>query len=560
MRNKLNFSLARDNWPLLINLGILWITVLFIYFLSIEMNHSHFGYILDDAYIHMAMAKHFAQEGIWGITPYSFSSSTSSILWVLLLSLSNYMFGVREITPLILNILFSTATLILVYHIFRKCNFPPWYNFIILLLITLATPLPTLIFTGMEHSMQIFMVIAFVYLSTKILSPSKDKSNFNNDKLNFLSIVILGVLLVLTRYESLFLIGIISVLLLLRKKISYGISLFMLSILPIMIYGFISTSQGWLFLPNSLMIKSFLFNTGTFEISLLTIYRLLDLLKSNLENMSLVFLILSSLILLIKNMKNKSNFWDSKNILLIIFLTTLFVNLFTLSPNVSINTVFFWAFRYDAYIIALGIFVLAIALKEYMPTSLSFPSPTLIFNKKMIPKYLVILILIILLISAFDFRGYSMANTPQATDNIYEQQYQMGLFLKEYYTGSSVAVSDIGAVNFLADIKCLDLLALGSMETIPLNKYGFNNDTVQKLTKEKNIKIVIIYDRVFEDCIPNSWIKVGAWEIKNNKVCSDKVVSFYATNPDEASKLMMNLRNFSSRLPPDVIQREYLNN
>ncbi len=53
---------------------------------------------------------------------------------------------------------------------------------------------------------------------------------------------------------------------------------------------------------------------------------------------------------------------------------------------------------------------------------------------------------------------------PQCTTNIYEQQYQMGLFVRRYYQNSTVALNDIGAVNFLADIHCLDLLGLANAE------------------------------------------------------------------------------------------------
>lgn len=556
MIEKTNFQ-YKEKWPLLLNLVILWSLVIILYLFSLELNHGHFGYILDDAYIHMAMAKHLTLDGVWGITKYSFSSSTSSIFWVFLLSFINYFIGVNELTPLMMNIIFSSATLILIYYIFIKCKFPSWYNFVILLLITLTIPLPTLIFTGMEHSMQIFLSIAFVYLSAKILSGSNHTNKSNHKKRDYALILILGVLLVLTRYESLFLIGVTSILFFLRKKRLYAVLLLIFSILPVMIYGFISTNQGWLFIPNSLIIKSFFFSSKTVVFSLLTIERIINLLIYNLENVVLTILLLCSVVLFIKN---KNNIWDFKNILLIIFLSTLIFNLFTLSPNVSINTVFFWAFRYDAYIVALGIFVLAIALKQFIPSNTALKSN---FSKKSGKNnnslYLIIVIIVILLFS-FGSRGCFMESTPQATNNIYEQQYQMGLFVNEYYNGDNIIINDIGAVNYLTDVKCLDLFGLGSMETVSMNKYGFNNNTISQLAHEKNVKIAIIYSRVFEDCIPNSWIKVGEWEIKNNTVSLDKVVSFYATSPDEATKLNLNLKNFSSRLPSDVIQRgEYMN-
>jgi hypothetical protein len=43
------------------------------------MNGGSFTYALDDAYIHLAMAKNFPL-GVWGTTRYEFSSSSSSLL------------------------------------------------------------------------------------------------------------------------------------------------------------------------------------------------------------------------------------------------------------------------------------------------------------------------------------------------------------------------------------------------------------------------------------------------------------------------------------------------
>ena len=41
----------------------------------------HFIYALDDTYIGMAMAKSLALHGVWGVTPFAFSSSDSSLLF-----------------------------------------------------------------------------------------------------------------------------------------------------------------------------------------------------------------------------------------------------------------------------------------------------------------------------------------------------------------------------------------------------------------------------------------------------------------------------------------------
>ena len=58
----------------------------------------------------------------------------------------------------------------------------------------------------------------------------------------------------------------------------------------------------------------------------------------------------------------------------------------------------------------------------------------------------------------------ALANTVHATTNIHDQQVQMGRFLARHYAGRAVAVNDIGAVCYFADLRLCDLWGLGSAE------------------------------------------------------------------------------------------------
>lgn len=205
---------------------------------SLNQNQGHLIYALDDAYIHIAIAKNFAQHGIWGITRYEFTSTSSSLLWTLLISFSYFIFGINELITFILNIIFAIGTFSIIYFILRRFKIPQFYIFIVILSIMFLTPFPALVFTGMEHILHIFLMILFIYLSASMLK-------YDNGIFKYL--LILSFLLMITRHESFFLIFVVSFLFILKKKYLYSILLIVVSFIPLVIYGLISTSKGWFF-------------------------------------------------------------------------------------------------------------------------------------------------------------------------------------------------------------------------------------------------------------------------------------------------------------------------
>ena len=100
------------NWPLYVAVAVLLVLVWLTVGISISQNQGHLVYALDDAYIHMAIAKNLAQSHVWGVTRYGFTPASSSIFWTLLLSLAFYLGGVNPLVPLLLNVTFAILVLI----------------------------------------------------------------------------------------------------------------------------------------------------------------------------------------------------------------------------------------------------------------------------------------------------------------------------------------------------------------------------------------------------------------------------------------------------------------
>ena len=132
----------------------------------------------------------------------------------------------------------------------------------------------------------------------------------------------------------------------------------------------------------------------------------------------------------------------------------------------------------------------------------------------------------------------------------------MGRFVRRYYQNSTVALNDIGAVNFFADVHCLDLWGLANAEVAAAKrKHTYQVGDIDRLSKQTGPRIAIIYDDWFTGGVPLGWIRIGRWTIRDNVIVGSATVSFYAVEPGEARYLSESLSDFSSQLPADVIQQ-----
>jgi hypothetical protein len=204
--------------------------------------------------------------------------------------------------------------------------------------------------------------------------------------------------------------------------------------------------------------------------------------------------------------------------------------------------------------VALGIVVIVAQLADQLPQKL-FGTPT---DRALIPKHVGGVLLAALLIYPCAVRaGAAMIYLPQASKNIYEQQYQMGLFIKRYYQGSTIALNDIGAVNFLADVHCLDLWGLATYEVTKLMRHHeYHTADILRLSREAGVKVAMVYDNWYTPIggLPRDWVWVGQWALADNVVAGGDKVSIYAVDESETAPLMQKLQDFSPLLPKEVNQ------
>lgn len=551
----------REYWEIIGSLTVFWtIMILLLVYSIIFLNDGNLVYSLDDAYIHMAIAKNFSQHGVWGITKKKFSSSSSSLLYTLLLSLI-FLFGPNEIAPLIINLVAANLFLCFVYYILKiKYNLPPYATFTGLILLIFLIPLPFLIFTGMEHTIQIFIFIVFVYLASIILADDNIKERkirfYNEEGKLFFSqdhlFLLVAPLVTMVRYEGMFLIIAVAGLFLLRRKLFYSFLITGMGFLPVVVFGLISTSQGWYFFPNSVILK------GN-EPNLTSIEGILDFFNPKLliEAPHISILLVGALLIICTRYLKKKEVWNEFSIMALIFISVTLMHLLLIGiteENQNLS-------RYDGYLVALGIILLFISIKDGIPENLTVTHLKEYFliikeNKK---KYLIQIVgaifVIIVLFSSYIPRSYNLIRkSPQASNNIYEQPYQVGLFLDKYYDGECIAANDIGAMNFRADIECLDLRGLGSKRVAKARiEDDFDTEFVQKEAEKKECAIAVIFEhKDYGYDVPDEWTKAGEWTVKNNVVLGDDTISFWAVDPSEYNDLIDNLKQFSEKLPTTV--------
>lgn len=519
-------SIIKKYSALFISLSVFWITVISVYFISISSTGGVFFYTLDDAYIHMAMAKNFSLYGVWGITKYEFTSCSSSPLWTVLLSGLYFIFGVRDSIPLLLNILFSSFTALVVSVFIRKFTGSIIVQLIVLLFILFFSPFVSVVFTGLEHSMQSFFIVLCVYYLYEVLSSE-------TGKINSIMLPVSVMLLTASRYEGMFAAAGIFLVLVLRKRYLTGIMVISFSFLPVLIAGLVSVAQGWYFFPNSVLLKSTfgsagsssvfsgLFNPHFFQI--LWAYKRI-----------LLLLILPVVLIFITKKDDETSLLKS-----IIFV-------FVLTVIMQINFAKLGSLlRYEMYIMTFGILLNSIIMVRYLK------------EKSRVIKtaaYLFITAVSVL----FSISTINAAeDVPLASRNIYHMQYQMSRFINKYYKDAHIALNDIGAVNYYCDIHCLDMWGLADREVAELRRAGrYNTEEINRINRERKTEIVIIFDSWFEQYggLPKYWYNSGTWRIQENITCGSDVISFYALEKEPFLKLDDNMWEFNSELNEKVLR------
>jgi hypothetical protein len=504
---------------------------------------GHWSYPLDDTYIHMALARNLALYHTWGINPGTFAAASSSPLYTLLLALLFKVFGVNILLPLVVNILAALVLLGVLQRALGREGISRTAQVLILVAVLILTPLPTLVISGMEHTLQCLFAFLFIWSfaswaeqHTGDLSGLGGRAGHGERRNISWPVLIYAALMVATRYECLFLVAVAGLILLARRHVTEALLLGVFGLLPVILFGLYSVHKGSYFLPNSILLKSATgqglsaFVQGIFADKL-------SLSKQGITGTATQRLLLILPLVFLVFRKFFATAPRYTYILVLITGATL-LHLCLASTG--------WLYRYEAYLVLNATMITGVLLARYGRKAWA-PAPGL-------NKFAIVFLGGYLLLPLGLRSSAAFSKTSRASMNIYEQQSQMARFLRLAYPHSAVAANDIGAISLLGDVHTLDLWGLGNIDVARAKRGHYWTPVfLDSLSRREQVQVAVIYDSWFDPALLARWTKVGTWTIPDNVICGDATVSFYTPDSAGAAELKMRLNAFAPSLPSEVV-------
>jgi hypothetical protein len=498
--------------------------------LGLQRTGGTFVYAQDDPYIHLTLARTLAEHGVWGIRPTEFASASSSPLWTVLLAAS-WKLGVRVVWwPLLVNVVAGVGLIAVIDRLLAP-HLNAARRAMALAVIVLAAPLPTLALIGLEHTLQVLLVLGFVWAVARIVAGDAAASAPQA--------CLLAALLVATRYEGLFVVAAAGLVLLQRRRTATAVAIGVAASAPVLVAGLYFSAHGAPFLPNSVLMKSLpgrFATVGTGIAALLGDWMSVASLFSRPAELALTIVVL--LVLAIS--WNPPDRWRRSMSIGFIFIVTVLCH----AAFVKLA----WFFRYEAYLVVLGLVAL---------TMLATDPDVSARLRTFMSGNVAAAVLLGLLAFPLATRALSaLVMTPLAMQSVFDQQYQMAMFFRGAYPDDAVALNDIGAVGWYSSSRLVDVYGLATQEVADAKRRGpWNASVLESIAARRGVRAVAMYERVFAPIIPRPWTLVGEWTMPHNVGVSEETVGFFAPRSEDVSRLRAALDAYSQKLPGQVQYR-----
>jgi hypothetical protein len=418
----------------------------------------------------------------------------------------------------------------------REAGLGPAGRVVALLTFVFCSPLPALVFAGLEHSLQILLIFVFLRALPRHLGQARSAPHPWR-------LCLQAGLVAACRYEGLFVVLMACVLLFFRaRRRRLAVALGLSAILPLVGYGLWAVSHGWYLVPTSVLLKGARPSWTGFEAIVSSLGgRALFLLGQRAQVAGLLVVALA-LRLWGTARAEGSGAWRGGW-----FEPTVFVFAGTTFLHYQFAGTM-WFYRYEAYLAAVGVAVLALWAAERGPRA----AEAIAWLRGGIHRAWPAAALLALVAYPLAVQGVrSYYEIGLATKNIREQHLQTARFIQRYYPEAAVALNDIGTTSFYTNARVLDLLGLGDIEVARAKlRGGPTRDDLRVLAAQRGIRIAILYRQWFT--LPREWAEVGRLTIPDC-VVGQPTIYFFAVAPDERGPLLEHLVEFAPSLPPDVM-------
>lgn len=501
--------------------------------LAMRYTNGRVVYVIDDAYIHLGMAKTLIHHGTWGVTPGVYESASSAPLWTTLeAAFLAVVPGIGDVLPLLLNLV---PGIWIIWMLSRELPLPPlrrstvpsWIVAIVLPVVALFLAVMPLV--GMEATLQAALALQAFVLFARIERGEQRRatvawflvaiaaSAFLRDETLFFAVG-MAIAFVVSRWSRESGWDVRA----LRSRFGLAIATVVAAAVPVGILATINVAYGQGPLPNSVVAKTLIGHHRGFVRAPIQIVNELVL-----DPMLLLLAVVAIAYLVFAMAGRRGRHWPYALAFAVAAL------LHVAFADVG------YVERYEEYLLVVGM-VLAIRIaRETIPRASWQPA-------------MVCFAIVLVLFSPSKLQY--LPNAPVGSSNQYRQQVQMARFLARYYQHDAVALNDIGSVSYLHEGRIVDLVGLASHEALEARRDDrFDRTFVQHLTEKYDVQVAVLYANLYFADIPRTWLPVGTWSLGQKKVSSlGPTVTFFAPGLDAAARLSRDLHAFQPSLPRGV--------
>ncbi|MBM3643705.1 MAG: hypothetical protein FJX02_05080 [Alphaproteobacteria bacterium] len=444
---------------------------------TIDGGGGEFVYWIEDAYIHLALARNLVEHGVFGVTPHGFTAASSSPGWTLALAGLMAVVGATPLAALFLNIAAGVALALVLAHAFASTGSARWGIAGAAAALGTIAPLP-LILSGMEHVLHCAVFVAAALLAARQASDERTA-----DRTRLLAALLL--FLPLLRLESLWLHVLLAAFALLRGDRRLAALAIATGALPVVLQGAVNLAQGWPFLPAPILAKTVYLseaNDGWLVWSLK--YFLWWPVKRVATYVpELLILMVAADAWLAWTLWRDPRAWRRRVwVLVFLFLAGAWTH--------ATFAAFGWGGRYESYLLALGWVALAGA-------GAAIDWPALLAHRG---RRAAVAGLAVLLVIAGSVRVWNQhRDQAGAVETVALRDVWPGRFIATLCRESPCEVRamamNIGALSWHAGPRLTDLLALGDREVLDLlGRRRLDSAAVARLAADREIEVALIFE------------------------------------------------------------------